>query len=66
MLWGDRVIGWANMKNDDGEDGHLSVQLGFVEQRPRDAVFRRECDAEIERMREFLGARRIMKIALRR
>jgi len=42
------------------------VQLGFVERRPRDTAFKRECDAEIERIREFIGARRIVKIAAQR
>jgi uncharacterized protein YcaQ len=63
LLWQDQVIGWANLKT--GED-RLAIELGFVGQRPRDAVFRRECDAEIERMREFLGARTITKIAASR
>ena len=47
LLFRDRVIGWANV---DGAD----VKVGFVGPRPRDAVFRRELDAEIERLRSFV------------
>jgi len=51
LLWRDRVIGWANlaMKN-----GKLEAEFGYVESAPRDRVFRRERDAEIERMNIFL------------
>ena len=60
MLWRDQVVGWANLQT---QEDRLSIQMGFVDKRPRDTAFKRECDAELERMREFLGARRIMKIA---
>jgi len=66
MLWGEQVIGWANLKLEGKDGDRLGVQLGFVERRPRDTAFKRECDAEIERMREFIGARRIVKIAAQR
>ena len=53
LLWADRVIGWANVTRAAGE---LSVELGFVGSRPRDREFKLQLEAELERMREFLGA----------
>jgi len=52
LLWADRVIGWANLTRADGE---LAVELGFAGSRPREREFRRELEAEIERMRAFLA-----------
>ncbi len=52
LLWRESVIGWANVAV---ERGVLAVDLGFVGRKPRDAVFRRELDAEIARMASFLG-----------
>jgi uncharacterized protein YcaQ len=53
LLHGDRVIGWGNLAV---KDGTLDTELGYVESRPpRDAAFKRELEAEIERMRVFLG-----------
>lgn len=52
LLWRDRVIGWANLSVKNGE---LDYQLGYVEAAPRDRIFKRELEAEIERMRAFLG-----------
>jgi hypothetical protein len=55
LLWRDEVIGWANATQ---ADGRLHVAPGFVAGRaPREAAFRREFEAEVERLREFLGAR---------
>lgn len=51
LLWGDRVIGWANATTTGGT---LDVELGFVDRRPSDAAFRREADAEIARLEVFL------------
>jgi uncharacterized protein YcaQ len=51
VLWGELVIGWANVRV---AAGHLEVELGFVGQRPRDPVFRLELEAEIARMKTFL------------
>jgi uncharacterized protein YcaQ len=53
LLWRDRVIGWANVARAGRE---LSVELGFVGSRPRAREFRQELDAELERMRVFLGS----------
>lgn len=52
LLWRDDVIGWANVAV---ERGRLDVDVGFAGRKPRDAVFRRELDAEIARMASFLG-----------
>ena len=55
LLWRDEVIGWANAS---ATDGRLAVTCGYVSGRaPRDAAFRRELEAEIERLREFLQPR---------
>ncbi len=53
LLWGDRVIGWANARV---VGGALDVDVGFAAARPRGRDFRRELDAEIERLDAFLGA----------
>lgn len=51
LLWRDAVIGWANV--DSG-----GVRCGYVAgSAPRDAAFRRELEAEIERLRIFLQPR---------
>ena len=53
LLWRDRVIGWGNVSVADGE---LRSQLQYVEgQRPDDSRFEAELEAELERMRVFLG-----------
>ena len=52
LLWRDRVIGWANLSVKDGE---LNADLGYIEAPPRDRTFKRELEAEIGRMRIFLG-----------
>jgi uncharacterized protein YcaQ len=53
LLWQDRVIGWANLSV---RDGALQVDLGYVSSKPpRDRRFARELDAELDRVRLFLG-----------
>ena len=52
MLWRERVIGWANLSV---ADERLQVDLGFVSGRPRDSLFTRELDAELQRVSRFLG-----------
>ena len=55
LLWRDRVIGWANLsiKNDE-----LSYSLGFTgDNAPEDRKFKRELEAELDRVREFLRLR---------
>ena len=52
LLWRDRVIGWANVSVKDGE---LKAEFGFVEtDPPRERSFKRELEAEMDRMRRFL------------
>jgi uncharacterized protein YcaQ len=53
LLWRDRVIGWGNFSVQNGE---LKSALGYVDSHPpRDRAFKRELEAEVERMRIFLG-----------
>jgi uncharacterized protein len=53
LLWRDRVIGWANLAL---KNGALMSQLGYVAgQAPRDRAFKRGLEAELERLRAFLG-----------
>ena len=52
LLWRDRVIGWGNLAV---KSGSLTRDIGYVEGKaPRDRGFKRELEAELERMREFL------------
>jgi uncharacterized protein len=54
LLWRDRVIGWGNLSVDSGR---LVSEIGYVTGRaPRDAIFRRELEAELDRMKRFLRA----------
>ena len=52
LLYRDNVIGWGNVR---ASDDKLVAALGFTGKRPRDAIFRRECEAELDRLRVFLG-----------
>ena len=52
LLWRDQVIGWGNLSVIGGS---LKAEFGYVNVEPRDAVFRRELEAETERVRTFLG-----------
>jgi uncharacterized protein YcaQ len=52
LLWRDRVIGWGNLSVKNGE---LESEFGYVESPPRDRAFKRELEAELDRMRAFLG-----------
>jgi uncharacterized protein YcaQ len=51
LLYGDRVIGWGNLRV---ENGQLRSKFGYVAHRSRDRFFKRELDAELERMKAFL------------
>ena len=53
LLWGEQVIGWANIAR---PDGWLDVELGFIGRRPKDQAFRVALDAEMARMEAFLEA----------
>lgn len=52
ILWRDQVIGWGNLSVKDGE---LKADCGFVKAAPRDLAFRQGLEAELERLRIFLG-----------
>jgi uncharacterized protein YcaQ len=53
LLWQDRVIGWGNLSV---RNGTLQADLGYVSQTPpRDRAFARELEAELDRIRLFLG-----------
>jgi uncharacterized protein len=52
LLWRDRVIGWGNLAVKNGE---LHSELGYIKSTPSDASFKRELDAEMNRMQTFLG-----------
>lgn len=52
LLWGDRAVGWANLTV---KNGALAPVFGYVGPRPADPAFARELDAEIARLRGFLG-----------
>jgi uncharacterized protein YcaQ len=52
LLWRDRVIGWGNLSV---RDGVLHTELGYVKSAPRDAIFKREMNAELERIAAFLN-----------
>jgi uncharacterized protein YcaQ len=52
LLWRDQVIGWANLSVKNGE---LQSQFGYINSSlPKDRTFKRELEAEPERMRIFL------------
>jgi uncharacterized protein len=53
LLWHERVIGWGNVA---ATDGGLSCSFGYSSGRaPREAAFRIGLEAELSRMRTFLG-----------
>jgi uncharacterized protein len=51
MLWGEQMLGWANLKV---IDGRLQHELGFAGPRPRSSSFKLALDEALHRMREFL------------
>jgi uncharacterized protein len=52
VLWCDRVVGWVNARR---VDESLEVELGYHAGRPRERDFARELDAELTRLRTFVG-----------
>ncbi len=52
LLYRDRVIGWGNLSV---RGDTLDADFGFVGGRPTAREFKAELEAELERMREFLG-----------
>ena len=57
LLWRDRVIGWVNVSVPRGGSARLpGVDAGYVSGRaPRDKVYRRAFEQEVERLRTFLS-----------
>jgi uncharacterized protein len=51
MLWGERMLGWANLKV---VNGRLQHELGFAGPRPRGRDFQRAVDDALEQTRDFL------------
>lgn len=51
LLWRDRVIGWGNLSV---QNGKLKSEFGYVRSQPRERAFKRELNAELDRMRTFL------------
>jgi uncharacterized protein YcaQ len=52
LLWRESVVGWANVSI---KGAAIDARFGYTALRPpRDRAFRRELDAEMERMRAFL------------
>jgi uncharacterized protein YcaQ len=51
MLWGEQMLGWANLKV---VNGRLQHELGFSGLRPRSSGFQRALDEALQQMQEFL------------
>jgi uncharacterized protein len=51
MLWGEQILGWANLKV---VDGRLQHELGFAGARPRGSTFQLALDEALQQMQEFL------------
>ena len=53
LLWKDRVMGWGTVTI---RNGAVQCTIGYTASHPpRDRAFKRELEAEIDRMRVFLG-----------
>jgi hypothetical protein len=55
MLWGEQILGWANLKVVAGQ---LQHEVGFAVPRPRGRAFQLALDEALQRMQEFLEVRR--------
>jgi uncharacterized protein len=54
VLWRDRVIGWGNISL---RESTLHSDFGYAKgHAPRDRAYARELEAELERLRSFMGA----------
>ena len=51
MLWGDAIIGWANVAV---VAGRMQATMGYARRCPQSLAFRRALDAELARMERFL------------
>jgi uncharacterized protein YcaQ len=52
LLWRDHVIGWGNLSVSNGE---LKSEFGYIKSQPHERAFMRELEAELDRVRAFLG-----------
>jgi hypothetical protein len=52
LLWQHQVIGWGNLAM---KRGKVEAEFGYVQSAPRERVFQRELEAEIQRIQVFLG-----------
>ena len=52
LLWGDQVLGWANVAV---RDGLLCPEIGFVNGQPASGAFSAAVDDELNRLNRFLG-----------
>jgi hypothetical protein len=52
LLWRERVVGWGNASI---VGGRLQCSFGYANRAPREPAFRRALEAEVDRLREFLG-----------
>ncbi|MFZ2988044.1 DNA glycosylase AlkZ-like family protein, partial [Ideonella sp.] len=52
LLWRDAVIGWANLKV---QNGQLQPDLGYVDGRPTEPAFTAALDDELADFSRFLG-----------
>ncbi len=55
MLWGDRIVGWANARR---ADGRVALECGFADGRAKEPGFRSALAQERERMEGFLAGDR--------
>jgi len=54
LLWNEQVVGWGNLSRKGGTA--LTAEFGYVDPAvARDRAFKRALDAELDRMRRFLG-----------
>lgn len=54
LLWGDQVIGWANVSL---EAGRMKTEFGYIGPKPKDAAFKSALEHELNLMRDFLAPR---------
>lgn len=57
LLWRDDIVGWVNATLTEGT---LAADVGYAKAAPRGPAFRRELDAELERLRDCVGAKRMV------
>lgn len=56
LMWGDDAVGWANAAVADGK---LTATVHLAKPAPASRVFARELEGEFDRLRAFVGARRL-------